>query len=590
MSSFLLFLVYVLQLSIIKHSKAASSFTIYVNASNVSSIKIWNPWTTENSADYTNIWDNTAYIDKTNPTIKEQYPFFSHQKFAYGTGGCYKGYTDPNNKTCKSHFDLLQDPSNPNSPYNFSQLHIAIDNVIKMGLKPYIVAGLIPIAYSNNATLSDAKDLNELPPSNYTQYGDYIYSLAKYLLNIYGATEIKEWWFGVITEYNNYGHFDDVYDFNATMMEYFKIYDYTECNLKKALGANNFILGAHGCCRNGQNPTKAWDPDLLLKHIANEENYCTSVTGDTKMDFYSSSFYELGPGNPGDQSMFDTHICSMHDAVKKYGLQDKVRNIAIDEGRILADENGAPLLGRAVGATYQASWDSLLFYNMIRCNITRFTRWGVDTNGLGTYVSTENQHVSTVQPVSANVIRLTYKMKGDYKLNMNVTMKNDKNGYQKVDADNNTQIVNGIASLSENGRVTVFVFNHNSKVNSTKTANITINVCNVKSINGDGKICNITEWMIDDNHSQFWNIYWNDVVENNITSFCGYPNRSNQGEELCFEDLKEREYIQSRNSVYQNASKLVSKSYQIEYKVNECMEITQQMIPSHGVRLFEVSC
>ena len=564
--------------------RADKSFKIEVNASNILSQSIWNPWTCENSADYTTEWDNTEYIDKTNPSIKQQYPFLTHQKFAYATGGCYKGYTDQYNKTCRSHFDLLQDPSNSNSPYNFTQLMLAINNTLKMGLKPYLVTGLIPISYSNNSTLSNAKDLNELPPNDYNKYSQYIQGMAQQLLDIYGDKEIKQWWFGVITEFNNYGHFDDIYNFNATMTEYFKIYDFTECNLKKVFGANNFIIGAHSCRNCPRGDSHSWDPDQLLYHIANEKNFCSNKIGDTQMNFYSSSFYERGPGDPGDQSNFDKYICSMHNAINKYGLQYKVTDIAIDEGRILNDQYGIPLPSRSLGSTYQASWDSLLFYNMIRCNITRFVRWGIDTNGLGIYVSTDNDHVNTIQPIAANVIRLTYKMTGDKMLNMSISINQFDN-----DSDNNTQIVNGIASIADNGTMRVFIFNHNSELYSKQTANLTLNVCDVKNINGDGKTCKITEWRIDDNNAQFWNIYWNDVMEYNITSFCPYG-WSNQGEQICISDEKGHNYIQNRTPIYQNASRLIPYKYEIDYEINKCLLVTKELLPTHSVRLFEISC
>eukprot|EP01084_Bolivina_argentea_P084027 152076_1 len=568
---------------LINQIHADSSFIIQVNASNVSTKTIWNPWTAENIADYTQIWLNTADIDKTKPNIKAQYPFLSIQKIAYGTGGCYKGYKDANNATCRTTFDLLQNPSDTNSAYNFTQLHIAVDNIIKMGLKPYIVTGLIPISYSNNAILSEAKNLNELPPSNYDKYGEYIYELGKYFLNIYGTTHVKQWLFGVITEYNNYRHFDDIYDVNDTMNEYFKVFDYTECNLKKAFGANNFKIGAHSA-RNMGTSTNSWNADLLLNHVANEKNYCSGTVGTTQMDFYSSSFYE-GVSSPGDQSKFDEYICSMHDAIKQYNLEDKIKEVAIDEGRIIKDQYNLQIQHRSVGRTYQASWDALFFYNMIRCNISRFTRWIINTNGLGINTTDSNSHgVSPIDPVSANVGKLTYKMNGDVILETNMIM----NGYKDELEKNNVQIVNGMGSLSNDGIVRVFVFNHNSDVYSTQTANVSVQVCDMNAY-GDGKSCNITEWMIDDNHSQFWNIYWNDVLTHNISSFCpvGW---SNQSEIICLSDERERDYIQSRTPIYQKASKLISNKYKIEYKAKQCVEISKQMIPTHGVRLFEISC
>ena len=65
----------------------------------------------------------------------------------------------------------------------------------------------------------------------------------------------------------------------------------------------------------------------------------------------------------------------------------------------------------------------------------------------------------------------------------------------------------------------VFLFNHNSEFDSNQSANSTLYVCDMAK-NGVNDYCNVTEFLIDDTHSQFWNIYWNDVILNNITSFC----------------------------------------------------------------------
>ena len=79
-------------------------------------------------------------------------------------------------------------------------------------------------------------------------------------------------------------------------------------------------------------------------------------------------------------------------------------------------------------------------------------------------------------------------------------------------------------------------------------------------------------------------------MRHNITSFCRYPTYSNQSESICFNDQKEHNYIQSRTPIYQNASRLIPKTYQIEYKSNQCLEISKQILPSFGVRLFEIVC
>lgn len=213
------------------------------------------------------------------------------------------------------------------------------------------------------------------------------------------------------------------------------------------------------------------------------------------------------------------------------------------------------------------------------------------------YQGTTGEHVTTLDTVAANVAKLTYKMNGDNMLDMKVNMKmmKDVQGTSVASGDDdNTQIVNGIGSISDDGVIRVFVFNHNSDYLSTQTANVSIKVCDIEATransdsNSDNK-CNVTTWMIDDNNAQFWNIYWDDVTKLNITSFCP-SGWSNQGETICITNQTEHDYIQSRTPIYQNASKLTPTVTQIDYKANECVEILSGLMPTHGVRLFEIQC
>ena len=89
-----------------------------------------------------NIWLNPISNKNDKRTIKQKYSFINTLKFAYGTDGCYESYNQ-----CDVTLDLLQNPSNSSSNYNFTQSSIAIENVL---LKPYIVTDNIPISYSNH--------------------------------------------------------------------------------------------------------------------------------------------------------------------------------------------------------------------------------------------------------------------------------------------------------------------------------------------------------------------------------------------------------------------------------------------------------
>ena len=66
---------------------------------------------------------------------------------------------------------------------------------------------------------------------------------------------------------------------------------------------------------------------------------------------------------------------------------------------------------------------------------------------------------------------------------------------------------------------------------------------------------------------------------------------SNQTEWLCFDDGNDAQFIQNRVKIYQNASQLVPKKNIIKYDDKQyCINIDNQLIPTHGVRLYEIQC
>jgi len=170
------------------------------------------------------------------------------------------------------------------------------------------------------------------------------------------------------TEFNNYDWWQGG---NVTFM---KLYDHTVCGLRKALGGRqNLIVGAHGClqCEDDDPPTGGglnWDPRNLLDHVHRNVSACeTDGDGGTQLDYLSTSFYEKAPGAPGDLSAFDTDAAGFRSYAKELGMDVDAMFFGIDEGRILGGPTEAPrqLTSRAVGTSYQASWDALFFHKIV---------------------------------------------------------------------------------------------------------------------------------------------------------------------------------------------------------------------------------
>ena len=104
----------------------AYAYTVNVNTNQSLNKELWNVWKSEISWYFQGDWMNTSVPSN---TIKSHYPFLERVELFTATGGCYKGYPG-----CTVDRDLLSDPSNPNSTYNFTDIVIAVSNILKQNL------------------------------------------------------------------------------------------------------------------------------------------------------------------------------------------------------------------------------------------------------------------------------------------------------------------------------------------------------------------------------------------------------------------------------------------------------------------------
>lgn len=167
---------------------------------------------------------------------------------------------------CGGTRDLLVDPKNASSGYDFSPLITALQKIVSLGYLPHIVTGNIPISMSSSPVVGGFGS-NISPPANYSVYYSYIYSLASEIAVAFGgANNIQQWRWGVFTEFNNQDWF--VNDPSA----FFSIYETTVKALQDALGRENLIVGTHACTQcvflSMNTSTPAWDPILLLQSVA----------------------------------------------------------------------------------------------------------------------------------------------------------------------------------------------------------------------------------------------------------------------------------------------------------------------------------
>eukprot|EP01051_Picozoa_sp_SAG22_P012610 SAG22_NODE_1327_length_4730_cov_3.576549_6_plen_287_part_00 len=241
------------------------------------------------------------------------YPFLKYIQMFTATGGCYKGYQQPCCACDKSWYrDLfLNNSVGPASGLNTAAWVDDLRVVLENGYLPQIVVANVPIALTSPAVLAKwgFNGLNVAPPDSYPEYQEYVRGLAAAAVKAFGIDSVRQWRWTVFTEFNNVDWFRGVPPgapgANTTFL---KLYDYTVCGLRQALGRENLIVGAHGCLqceddtRHYGPPLNRWgynwNPRDLLDHIHRNVSACDP--GGTQLDYTSTSFCECrrDPSSP----------------------------------------------------------------------------------------------------------------------------------------------------------------------------------------------------------------------------------------------------------------------------------------------------
>lgn len=343
-----------------------------------------------------NIWHmGETFFD---PTANEEYntfEFVEYVQFMQCSGGTEDRdlFKDPMN------FDVLDD-------YDFESLIKNCAGVLKLGAKPHLKLGGVPLKYTKDY-LQDGFGMNVYPPDDYDVYYDYIYALATALVDEFGKDEVLTWRFGVMTEYENWDWFrarsEEPQD---AATEFCKLYDYTVQALVDAIGDDVFV-GAHSMTVTEGH----WDEEIFIEHIAKGKNYANGKTG-TRVCFLSASFYDHSPENYTEGYTLSETIDYIRSTAESYGLKDLL--YGVDEGRLLVGPNSGKdsdeLLSRTVGYTYQAAYDARLWKQCLDNNIDYFSSWSFLTNGI----------IDGYPTISYHVAKNISQFKGSEKVGVNV--------------------------------------------------------------------------------------------------------------------------------------------------------------------------
>ena len=151
--------------------------------------------------------------------------------------------------------------------YTFSGLKRILAAGLRCGVKPFLELSFMPSALARDPgkTITHYRGITS-PPKSWKEWGALIDRLIRFLLETYGAAELRQWYFEVWNEPN-------IPFWEGTKEEYFQLYRVAALAIKKADG--RLRVGGPATAR------AAWVGDLL--------RFCRTTR--TPIDFTSTHIY-----------------------------------------------------------------------------------------------------------------------------------------------------------------------------------------------------------------------------------------------------------------------------------------------------------
>lgn len=457
--------------------------------------------------------------------------------------------------------DLFKDPQNKEvlDDYDFSRLIKNCAGILRLGAKPLLKLGSVPMKYSKSFE-SGEFSTNIYPPDDYNVYYKYIYALASALVEEFGKEEVISWRFGVMTEYENKNWFIAKSGDPSDSAEAFcKLYDYTVDALQKAIGEDVYV-GAHS-----MTVTKGfWDEKIFIKHCAKGINYKTGKIG-ARLCYLSSSFYDTQPEKFTSGYTLPESIDYLRSCAEEYGLYNL--DYGVDEGRILygktKGKDSDELISRTVGYTWQAAYDARIYTQMINNDIDYFSSWSYLSDGLFKGNPTVSYHVAK------NVAK--------FKNANSVSVKKSKKGCIPG-AD-----INACAAFDNSaGTLHIMAYNFKNSLKYKRDTNLSFNV-NVPQLS-DGTV-KITTYVIDDN-CNFFDEWCEDRKAYNISNDC-FSWSPDDGNVSMMTDENAKEIYNSLYDKYTECSRLVPVTKECEIKNSQLtLDIT---LEPNTVVFYEIS-
>ena len=415
---------------------------------------VWNPL----------FYDNDHVGNEPDGFIKTMYPYLDYLILMTFTGG-------------KKYNNWYTEDENGNPHYYFEKPVQIIKNVLRGGVKPFIVIGQVPNALSKqpNDFGEPGTDWgNRYAPKDYQKYYDYIYAFGNTLVENFGKDEIKTWKFRLMTEWDDC--LDVQYWWKETPEEYYKLYDCTYRALAESIGDNYLFYGPG-------NVKFAENLESFLKYCASSEKG-TPCHHISISEYFEDTYVEQFAGN----------LKSLQKMVEKYPTL-KIEEIGIGEGGVIQDRN-RDRLHMAQGITEEYSAGLARLFDISNSSLNGyFANWEYLTDRANISLDFP-QNVWLKTPVS-NCAEL-----------INDMLKGSKLYPIESEKQHNKSIINSFASYfkSEN-RIKIMVYYNCPDFYGYNEKEITIKLLNIDKANS------VTLKRVDEKHGNFSHTWIDDSLD-----------------------------------------------------------------------------
>ena len=355
----------------------------------------------------------------------EMNPFVERAQFMTATGG-------------NEGRDLFVDPSDRTvtDDYAFEPLLNACENALRLGVKPFIKTGSIPMKFSAEPKIGKF-GVNMHVPENMEDYYRYLYALCVAMVERFGLEEVRSWWWGVFTEMENNEWFQASPDPEIAAKCNADIYDYSVCAITDVLG-DDVKIGAHLMMTvTLPDVLNVFPPEYFVRHCGTEKNARSGKP--VKLDYLAYSFYDIAPRIICPETFASVGM-KLRGFAEQYGIGNVL--IGCDEGRINSGNDRKELSPRTVGSRYQAAMDADLIWQMVNFDIGWFSAWSYRSGGL----------MDGLKSVGSHVAENYHAMVGSTQVETDLHPEQ----FLKLNAD--AERANSVAGVNDNGDVTVMAY------------------------------------------------------------------------------------------------------------------------------------